>query len=61
MKMLVLIAALLASSPADAMPCWLVRATFAPFAKHGVAMAEKWARDHGYSEAEIKEAKKCLR
>lgn len=46
--------------PAQAHPCWLVKLSYAPFAKHGIKAAEKWARSKGYSEAEIKEARKCL-
>jgi len=52
--------ALLISSPAQAIPCWIVKATYAPFAKHGIHAAEKWAREHGYSEETIREARKCL-
>ena len=56
----VLMLILLLSSPAQALPCWLVKATYAPFAKHGIHAAEKWGREHGYSEETIKEARACL-
>lgn len=55
-----LVAALLYPIPAQAIPCWLVKVSYAPFAKHGIRAAEKWAREHGYSEEEIKEARKCI-
>jgi hypothetical protein len=47
-------------SPANATPCWLIKASYAPFAAQGIKAAEKWARSHGYSEAAIREARKCL-
>ncbi len=59
-RAIALTAALLLSSPADAMPCWLVKATYAPFARHGIRAAEKWAREHGYSEETIRDARQCL-
>jgi len=55
-----LIALLLLATPAYALPCWIVKATYAPFAKHGIHAAEKWAREHGYSEETIREARQCL-
>jgi hypothetical protein len=60
-RALVLTVALLISFPAQAIPCWIVKASYAPFAKQGIKAAEKWAREQGYSEETIKEARKCLK
>lgn len=60
MLRLVLMLSLL-SSPAYAYPCWMIKAAYAPFKKHGLGAAEKWARAQGYSEEEIKDARKCLK
>ncbi len=57
----VLILALVASSPAHALPCWLVKASYAPYASQGIESAKKWMREHGYSEQTIKEAAACLK
>lgn len=61
MKTFLLIAFILYPIPAQAMPCWIVKASYAPFKKHGFAAAEKWARERGYSEDEINRARQCLR
>lgn len=61
MKIFFVLVALLYPIPAQAIPCWIVKASYAPFKKHGISAAEKWAREHGYSEEEIREARKCLR
>lgn len=55
---MVLVAALLAASPAHAIPCWMVRKAVA---QYGEAAAEKWARAKGISEKEIEKARRCLR
>ncbi len=56
----ILTALLLLSTPARAIPCALVKAGYAPFAKQGLKAAENWMREHGYSEKVIKEALACL-
>lgn len=61
MKIFLVLVALLYPVPAQAIPCWIVKASYAPFAKQGIKAAEKWAREQGYSEETIKEAKRCLR
>lgn len=61
MMRLFLALALLWPISAQAYPCLVIKAMFAPFKKHGIAAAEKWAREHGYSEEEIRDAKQCLR
>lgn len=56
-----LLAFLLCPISAQAYPCWMIKAAYAPFKKHGLGAAEKWARAQGYSEEEIKDARKCLK
>ena len=54
----VLIAALLLSCPAHAIPCWVVRKVVA---QYGEAAVESWARAKGIADKEIEKAKRCLR
>jgi hypothetical protein len=54
----VLVAALLLSCPAHAIPCWVVRKAVV---QYGEAAAESWARAKGISDKEIEKAKRCLR
>jgi hypothetical protein len=59
-RALMVVAMLLVTSPAQATPCWLIKVYYAPYLKQGLKAAEKWARENGYSEADIKEARLCL-
>lgn len=52
------VAALLLSFPAHAVPCWVVRKAVA---QYGEAAAESWARSKGVSEKEIEKARRCLK
>ena len=54
----VLVAALLLSCPAHAIPCWVVRKAVV---QYGEAAVEAWARAKGISDKEIEKAKRCLR
>jgi len=49
---------LLASSSADAVPCWVVRRAVA---QYGEAAAEAWARSKGFSLKDIERARRCLK
>jgi hypothetical protein len=51
-------AALLASYPAQAFPCWVVKKAVA---QYGEAAVETWARSKGISDKEIEKARRCLR
>jgi hypothetical protein len=53
-----LLVELLASSPADAIPCWAVKRAVA---QYGEAAAEGWARAKGFSPKDIERAKRCLK
>jgi len=53
-----LIVALLALSPAQAVPCWVVKRAVA---QYGEAAVESWARAKGISDKEIERARRCLR
>jgi hypothetical protein len=53
-----LIVALLASSPLQAVPCWAVKRAVA---QYGEATVESWARAKGISDKEIEKAKQCLK
>ena len=53
-----LLAGLLASSPADAIPCWVVKRAVA---QYGEAAAEAFARARGFSSKDIERAKRCLK
>jgi hypothetical protein len=54
----VVVATLLVSCPAQAVPCWAVRKAVA---QYGEAAVESWARSKGISEKEIEKARRCLR
>ena len=53
-----LLVTLLASSPADTIPCWAVKRAVA---QYGEAAAESWARSKGLSSKEIERARRCLK
>jgi hypothetical protein len=53
-----LVIALLVSSSAQAIPCWMVRKAVA---QYGEAAVESWARAKGISDKEIEKARRCLR
>jgi hypothetical protein len=53
-----LLIALLASSPADAVPCWAVKRAVA---QYGEPAAEAWARAKGFSSKDIERARRCLK
>jgi hypothetical protein len=55
---LILLAALLVSSPAYAFPCWVVKKAVA---QYGETAVEAWARSKGVSEKEIEKARQCLK
>jgi hypothetical protein len=55
---IVLMAVLLLSFPAHAIPCWVVRKAVA---EYGEAAVETWARAKGISEREIERARRCLK
>jgi hypothetical protein len=47
----------LGSSPAHAMPCWMMRKAVA---QYGAAAVEARARAHGIPDKEVRTAKPCL-
>ena len=53
-----LLTTLLASSPADVIPCWAVRRAVA---QYGETAAEAFARAKGFSSKDIERAKRCLK
>ena len=53
-----LLAGLLASSPVDAIPCWVVKRAVA---QYGEAAAEAWVRAKGFSPKDIERARRCLK
>jgi len=57
-RVFLLIVALLAFSPGQAVPCWAVKRAVA---QYGEAAVESWARSKGISDQEIQKAKRCLR
>jgi hypothetical protein len=57
-RVLMLLAALLVSFPAHAVPCWAVKKAVA---QHGEAAVEAWARSKGVSDKEIEKARQCLK
>ena len=57
-RLALLVTALLLSSPARAVPCWVVKKAVA---QYGEAAVESWARTKGVSDKEIEKAKQCLR
>ena len=54
----VLLLTVLASSPADAVSCWVVKRAVA---QYGEAAAEAFARAKGFSPKDIERAKRCLK
>jgi hypothetical protein len=54
----VLLLIMLASSPADAIPCWVVKRAVA---QYGEAAAEAFARAKGFSPRDIERARRCLK
>jgi hypothetical protein len=57
-RAIVVVAALVVSFPAQAVPCWVVRRAVA---QYGEAAVEAWARAKGISDREIEKARRCLR
>jgi hypothetical protein len=57
-RTLVVVAALLVSWPAQAVPCWVVKKVVA---QYGEAAVESWARSKGISDKEIEKARRCLK
>jgi hypothetical protein len=57
-RTIVVLAALLGSFPAQAVPCWMVRKAVA---QYGEAAVESWARAKGISDKEIEKARRCLK
>jgi hypothetical protein len=55
---LVVVAALLVSFPAHAVPCWVIRKAVA---QYGETAVEAWARAKGIPDKEIEKARKCLK
>jgi hypothetical protein len=53
-----LIGALMAFSPGQAVSCWAVKKAVA---QYGEAAVEAWARAKGISDKEIEKARRCLR
>jgi hypothetical protein len=53
-----LLVGLLTASPADAVPCWVVKRAVA---QYGEAAAEAWARAKGFSPKDIERARRCLK
>jgi len=53
-----LVVVLLALSPAEAVPCWVVKRAVA---QYGEAAAESWARSKGISDKDIEKARRCLK
>jgi hypothetical protein len=57
-RICLIVAALLASYPAQAFPCWVVKKAVA---QYGEAAVESWARARGIPDKEIEKARRCLR
>ena len=57
-RLVMLVTAALALSPAQAVPCWVVKKAVA---QYGEAAVESWARARGISDKEIEKAKQCLK
>jgi hypothetical protein len=56
--LILLLAGLGASSPADTISCRVVKRAVA---QYGEAAAEAWARARGFSDKDIERAKRCLK
>ena len=57
-RAIIVVAGLLVSFPAHAIPCWVVKKAVS---KYGEAAVEAWARANGISDREIEKARKCLK
>ena len=57
-RAVLVVAALLFSVPAHAIPCWMVRKAVA---QYGETAVETWARSQGISDKEIEKARRCLK
>ena len=57
-RLVLLVTAALVLSPAQAVPCWVVKKAVA---QYGEAAVESWARARGISDKEIEKAKQCLK
>jgi hypothetical protein len=57
-RAVLVVAALLFSVPAHAIPCWIVRKAVA---QYGEAAVETWARSKGISDKVIEKARRCLK
>jgi hypothetical protein len=57
-RAVLVVAVLLFSVPAHAIPCWMVRKAVA---QYGEAAVETWARSKGISDKEIEKARRCLK
>ena len=57
-RLFLVVAVVLVSNPAQAVPCWIVKKAVA---QHGEAAAEAWARSKGISDKDIEKARRCLR
>jgi hypothetical protein len=57
-RIVVLVAVLLLSFPAYAVPCWAVKKAVA---QYGEAAVESWARSKGVSDRQIEKARRCFR
>jgi hypothetical protein len=57
-RLALVVAALLVSIPAQAVPCWVVKKAVA---QYGEAAVESWARAKGISDKEIEKARRCLK
>ena len=53
-----LVIGLLASSPADVIPCPVIKRAVA---QYGEASAEAWARSKGFSNKDVERARRCLK
>jgi hypothetical protein len=54
----IVVVIVLVNSPAQGVPCWVVKQAVA---RYGEAAAESWARAKGFSDKEIEKAKRCLK
>jgi hypothetical protein len=57
-RSIVVVATLVFSFPAHAIPCWVVKKAVA---QYGEAAVESWARAKGVSDREIERARRCLK
>jgi hypothetical protein len=57
-RLVLVVAALLFSIPAQAVPCWVVKKAVA---QYGEAAVESWARAKGIPDKEIEKARRCLK